>query len=167
LIKPIRLLPAFLSVGFWTMASRVLGLVRDVIMAALLGTGPVAQAFLIAFTLPNMFRRFFAEGAFNLAFVPMFAKKVEAGEDARSLRARRAVGARGRADRLRAGRAAGDALAGAGDGERVPRRRALRPGGGLRADRVSLHPVHLADRAAVGAAELAGAVRAGRPPRRS
>jgi putative peptidoglycan lipid II flippase len=82
LIKPIRLLPAFLSVGFWTMASRVLGLGRDVIMAALLGTGPVAQAFLIAFTLPNMFRRFFAEGAFNLAFVPMFAKKVEAGEDA-------------------------------------------------------------------------------------
>jgi putative peptidoglycan lipid II flippase len=81
-IAPIRLLPAFLSVGTWTMASRVLGLARDVIMAALLGTGPVAQAFLIAFTLPNMFRRFFAEGAFNLAFVPMFAKKVEGGEDA-------------------------------------------------------------------------------------
>jgi putative peptidoglycan lipid II flippase len=80
-IRPIRLLPAFLSVGTWTMASRVLGLARDVIMAALLGTGPVAQAFLIAFTLPNMFRRFFAEGAFNLAFVPMFAKRVEAGDD--------------------------------------------------------------------------------------
>ena len=41
----------------------------------------MAQAFLIAFTLPNMFRRFFAEGAFNIAFVPMFAKRVEAGED--------------------------------------------------------------------------------------
>ncbi len=81
-MAPIRLLPAFLSVGSWTMISRVLGLARDIIMAALLGTGPVAQAFLIAFTLPNMFRRFFAEGAFNLAFVPMFAKKVEAGEDA-------------------------------------------------------------------------------------
>ncbi len=80
----IRLLPAFLSVGSWTLVSRVLGLARDIIMAALLGTGPVAQAFLIAFTLPNMFRRFFAEGAFNLAFVPMFAKKVEAGEDAQS-----------------------------------------------------------------------------------
>jgi putative peptidoglycan lipid II flippase len=81
LIRPIRLLPAFLTVGAWTMASRVLGLTRDVLMAALLGTGPVAQAFLIAFTLPNMFRRFFAEGAFNMAFVPMFAKRVEAGED--------------------------------------------------------------------------------------
>ena len=82
MIRPIRLLPAFLSVGSWTMLSRVLGLLRDILMAAFLGTGPVAQAFLIAFTLPNMFRRFFAEGAFNLAFVPMFAKKVEAGEDA-------------------------------------------------------------------------------------
>jgi putative peptidoglycan lipid II flippase len=81
-IRPVRLLPAFLTVGGWTMASRVLGLVRDVIMAALLGTGPVAQAFIIAFTLPNMFRRFFAEGAFNMAFVPMFAKRLEAGEDA-------------------------------------------------------------------------------------
>ena len=42
----------------------------------------MAEAFLIAFSLPNMFRRFFAEGAFNMAFVPMFAKKLEAGEDA-------------------------------------------------------------------------------------
>ncbi len=82
--RGIRLLPAFLQVGSWTMISRVLGLARDVLMAAYLGTGPVAQAFLIAFTLPNMFRRFFAEGAFNLAFVPMFAKKVEAGDDAES-----------------------------------------------------------------------------------
>lgn len=80
--RPIRLLPAFLSVGAWTMLSRVLGLARDILMAAFLGTGPVAQAFLIAFTLPNMFRRFFAEGAFNLAFVPLFAKKLEGGEDA-------------------------------------------------------------------------------------
>lgn len=79
--RQIRLLPAFLAVGGWTMASRVLGLTRDILMATFLGTGPVAQAFLIAFTMPNMFRRFFAEGAFNLAFVPMFAKRVESGED--------------------------------------------------------------------------------------
>jgi putative peptidoglycan lipid II flippase len=83
LIRPIRLLPAFLTVGGWTMLSRILGLARDVLMAALLGAGPVAQAFLIAFTLPNMFRRFFAEGAFNIAFVPMFAKRLEGGEDAK------------------------------------------------------------------------------------
>ena len=79
--RPIRLLPAFLAVGGWTMMSRVLGLLRDILMASFHGTGPVAQAFLIAFTMPNMFRRFFAEGAFNLAFVPMFAKKVESGDD--------------------------------------------------------------------------------------
>ena len=78
---PIRLLPAFLTVGFWTMASRVLGLLRDVMLAALLGSGPVAQAFLVAFTLPNMFRRFFAEGAFNMAFVPMFSKRLEGGTE--------------------------------------------------------------------------------------
>jgi putative peptidoglycan lipid II flippase len=101
-IKPIRLLPAFLSVGTWTMASRVLGLARDVIMAALLGTGPVAQAFLIAFTLPNMFRRFFAEGAFNLAFVPMFAKKRRGRRGRGPLRLGRALGARDAADRLHA-----------------------------------------------------------------
>jgi putative peptidoglycan lipid II flippase len=81
-MKPIRLVSSFLTVGGWTLASRGVGFVRDVMMAAYLGTGPVAEAFLIAFSLPNMFRRFFAEGAFNMAFVPLFAKKLEAGEDA-------------------------------------------------------------------------------------
>ena len=77
-----RMLGGFLTVGFWTLMSRVLGFVRDVMIAAFLGTGPAAQAFIVAFSLPNMFRRFFAEGAFNMAFVPMFSKKLEAGDDA-------------------------------------------------------------------------------------
>lgn len=81
-MKPIRLMRGFLTVGSWTLLSRVVGFARDVMMAAYLGAGPVAEAFLIAFSLPNMFRRFFAEGAFNMAFVPMFAKKLEGGEDA-------------------------------------------------------------------------------------
>ncbi|MFD2174444.1 murein biosynthesis integral membrane protein MurJ [Rhodobacter lacus] len=81
-MKPIRLVRGFLTVGGWTFGSRLLGFVRDMMMAAYLGSGPVAEAFLVAFSLPNMFRRFFAEGAFNMAFVPMFAKKVESGEDA-------------------------------------------------------------------------------------
>ncbi len=72
----------FLTVGAWTLLSRVAGFARDMMMAAYLGAGPVAEAFLVAFSLPNMFRRFFAEGAFNMAFVPMFAKKLEGGEDA-------------------------------------------------------------------------------------
>jgi putative peptidoglycan lipid II flippase len=81
-MKPIRLVRGFLTVGSWTLLSRIAGFIRDVMMAAYLGTGPVAEAFLVAFTLPNMFRRFFAEGAFNTAFVPLFSKKLEADEDA-------------------------------------------------------------------------------------
>ncbi|MFD1913886.1 murein biosynthesis integral membrane protein MurJ [Halodurantibacterium flavum] len=81
-MRPIRLVSGFLTVGGWTLLSRVVGFIRDMMMAAYLGTGPVAEAFFVAFSLPNMFRRFFAEGAFNMAFVPMFAKKYEAGEDA-------------------------------------------------------------------------------------
>ncbi|WP_050526219.1 murein biosynthesis integral membrane protein MurJ [Pseudorhodobacter aquimaris] len=80
-MKPIRLVSGFLTVGGWTLASRFLGFARDVMIAATLGTGPVAQAFIIAFSLPNMFRRFFAEGAFNTAFVPIFSKKLESGDD--------------------------------------------------------------------------------------
>ncbi|WP_407495194.1 murein biosynthesis integral membrane protein MurJ [Pseudooceanicola sp. MF1-13] len=83
-MKPIRLIRGFLTVGVWTLASRVLGFARDIMFAALLGAGPAAEAFVVAFSLPNMFRRFFAEGAFNMAFVPQFAKRVEAGEDAKT-----------------------------------------------------------------------------------
>jgi putative peptidoglycan lipid II flippase len=75
--SPIRLLRGFATVGGWTLVSRVLGFVRDILIAAFLGAGPVAEAFFVAFRLPNMFRRFFAEGAFNMAFVPLFAKKLE------------------------------------------------------------------------------------------
>lgn len=80
--RAFRLLPAFMTVGMWTLASRVLGFVRDILIAAFLGAGPVAEAFFVAFALPNMFRRFFAEGAFNAAFVPLFSKKVEADDGA-------------------------------------------------------------------------------------
>lgn len=81
-MKPIRLISSVLTVGGWTLLSRGAGFARDVMMAAYLGAGPAAEAFLVAFSLPNMFRRFFAEGAFNMAFVPMYAKKLEGGEDA-------------------------------------------------------------------------------------
>ena len=68
---------AFATVSGMTMISRVTGLVREIMIAALLGSGPIAQAFFVAFRFPNMFRRFFAEGAFNMAFVPMFARTLE------------------------------------------------------------------------------------------
>lgn len=69
----------FFSVGSATMASRVLGFVREALIANTLGTGPVADAFYAAFRFPNLFRRLFAEGAFNSAFVPLFAKELETG----------------------------------------------------------------------------------------
>ena len=67
------MLRSVMTVGGWTMASRVLGFVRDMLMAALIGAGPVADAFFVANKLPNLFRRLFGEGAFNAAFVPEFA----------------------------------------------------------------------------------------------
>ena len=81
-MRQISLMRSIVTVGGWTLLSRGAGFVRDIMMAAYLGAGPVADAFNVAFSLPNMFRRFFAEGAFNMAFVPMFAKKLEGGEDA-------------------------------------------------------------------------------------
>lgn len=73
------LVSKFLSVGSATMASRILGFGREALMAAALGAGPVADAFYAAFRFPNLFRRLFAEGAFNAAFVPLFAKEIEGG----------------------------------------------------------------------------------------
>ena len=64
------MLRGMLTVGGWTMASRVLGFARDMLIAALLGAGPIADAFFVALKLPNLFRRLFGEGAFNAAFVP-------------------------------------------------------------------------------------------------
>ncbi|MEX2642849.1 MAG: murein biosynthesis integral membrane protein MurJ [Acetobacterales bacterium] len=76
------LLRSIATVGGYTLASRVLGFARDVLMAAALGAGPVADAFFVAFKLPNFFRRLFAEGAFNAAFIPLFAGRLAAeGED--------------------------------------------------------------------------------------
>ncbi|NVN01050.1 MULTISPECIES: murein biosynthesis integral membrane protein MurJ [Asaia] len=65
-----------ITVGGWTMLSRILGLVRDQLLAAFLGAGPVQDAYQIAFRLPNMFRRLFGEGAFNAAFVPLFTERL-------------------------------------------------------------------------------------------
>src|ERR1051325_1934074 len=65
------------TVGGWTLVSRVTGFVRDIVMAAILGAGPIADAFLVAFRLPNHFRAIFAEGAFAAAFVPAYARRLQ------------------------------------------------------------------------------------------
>src|SRR6201993_1998076 len=62
-----------LTVGGYTLLSRITGFLRDIMLAAFLGAGPVADAFFVAFRLPNHFRAIFAEGAFNAAFVPAYA----------------------------------------------------------------------------------------------
>ncbi len=72
-----RLLRSSAVVGGFTMISRVLGLIRDMLMAARLGAGEVTDAFFQAFQFPNLFRRIFAEGAFNAAFIPLYAGKLE------------------------------------------------------------------------------------------
>lgn len=79
------MLRGMLTIGAWTMGSRILGFVRDIVIAAVLGAGPVADAFFVALKLPNLFRRMFGEGAFNAAFVPAFAGMlaVEGAEAAR------------------------------------------------------------------------------------
>ncbi|HAD24288.1 MAG TPA: lipid II flippase MurJ, partial [Alphaproteobacteria bacterium] len=86
------LLRSAMTVGAATMLSRVLGFVRDILMAAMVGAGPVADAFFVAFKLPNLFRRLFAEGAFNAAFIPLFSGRLESrGEVAARLFAERVL----------------------------------------------------------------------------
>ncbi len=63
-----------LTVGGYTLLSRLTGFFRDIMLAAILGAGPVADAFFVAFRLPNHFRAIFAEGAFNAAFIPAYAR---------------------------------------------------------------------------------------------
>jgi putative peptidoglycan lipid II flippase len=78
-----KLYRAFATVGGLTLISRIFGFLRDILIAATLGSGTVADAFFVAFRFPNLFRRLFGEGAFNSAFIPLFAKRLEGeGPDA-------------------------------------------------------------------------------------
>jgi putative peptidoglycan lipid II flippase len=71
------MLRGLLTVGGWTIASRVSGFFRDVLLGAVLGAGSIADAFVIAFRLPNHFRAIFGEGAFNSAYVPAYSRALE------------------------------------------------------------------------------------------
>src|SRR5271170_1427777 len=75
-----------LTVGGYTLLSRLTGFFRDVMLAAIIGAGPVADAFFVAFRLPNHFRAIFAEGAFNAAFIPAYARiRTQGGPEAAKL----------------------------------------------------------------------------------
>jgi putative peptidoglycan lipid II flippase len=75
--RTVHLVRSIATVGSLTLVSRLMGFVRDILIAALLGAGPLADAFFVAFKLPNFLRRLFAEGAFNAGFLPMFARILE------------------------------------------------------------------------------------------
>ena len=66
-----NLTKSIFTVGGYTIISRLLGFVRDIMIANFLGAGMFADAFFVAFRFPNLFRRLFAEGAFSAAFVPI------------------------------------------------------------------------------------------------
>ena len=66
--------------GFFTLISRILGYLRDLLIAIYLGSGPIADAFFVAFRIPNTFRRLFSEGTFNAAFVPSYSSELLLGK---------------------------------------------------------------------------------------
>src|SRR5512139_3441873 len=71
---PMNLLKALAAVSSMTLLSRILGFVRDTIIARVFGAGLLTDAFFVAFRIPNLLRRLFAEGAFSQAFVPILAE---------------------------------------------------------------------------------------------
>src|SRR5690606_13168947 len=77
--RPRSLLRSSLLTGSMTMTSRVLGLIRDIVLASVLGAGGAMDAFAIAQKIPNFFRRLFAEGAFSQAFIPVLSEYREKG----------------------------------------------------------------------------------------
>jgi len=66
--------------SFYTLISRISGYLRDILIAIFLGSGPVADAFFVAFRIPNTFRRLFGEGSFNAAFIPSYSKELVKGK---------------------------------------------------------------------------------------
>ena len=62
--------------SFFTLISRLTGYLRDILIAIFLGAGPIADAFFVAFRIPNTFRRLFSEGTFNAAFVPSYSSEL-------------------------------------------------------------------------------------------
>src|SRR5262245_40014270 len=80
-----NLLRALATVSSFTLLSRILGYVRDFFIARVFGAGLATDAFFVAFKIPNLLRRLFAEGAFSQAFVPILAEHRNRGEDTKAL----------------------------------------------------------------------------------
>jgi len=85
-LPPVSLIKSVSTVSLWTLASRVTGLARELLVAAAFGASAMTDAFNVAFRIPNLFRRLFAEGAFSQAFVPVLAaSKARDGEESTKL----------------------------------------------------------------------------------
>ena len=76
MVASMALFRSIVTLGGYTLVSRILGFARDILIADVLGAGMIADAFFVAFKFPNFFRRLFAEGAFNAAFVPLYAGRL-------------------------------------------------------------------------------------------
>jgi len=81
-----KFIKAMATVGGLTFLSRILGFIRDTLTAIIMGAGPLADAFFVALKLPNLFRRISAEGAFSVAFIPLFSQSIEQDGKDESLR---------------------------------------------------------------------------------
>lgn len=81
-----KLIKAMMTVAGFTLISRLLGFARDMMTAIVIGAGPLSDAFFVALKLPNLFRRITAEGAFSVAFIPMFSQSIEKDGKEESLR---------------------------------------------------------------------------------
>ena len=75
-----NLIKSTTTFSFFTLISRIFGYARDLLLAIYLGSGPVADAFFVAFRIPNTFRRLFSEGTFNAAFVPSYSSELATGK---------------------------------------------------------------------------------------
>ena len=81
-----KLIKAMATVAGMTLLSRILGFIRDILTATIMGAGPLADAFFVALKLPNLFRRISAEGAFSVAFIPLFSETIEKEGEKEALR---------------------------------------------------------------------------------
>src|SRR2546425_12049590 len=86
-----QMLKSSSAMGAATMSSRVLGMVREMVYAGFMGDGWVASAFVLAYTIPNLFRRLLGEGALTAAFIPIFKEKEKIAGEAEMWRAANAV----------------------------------------------------------------------------
>ena len=79
-----NLIKSISTFSFFTIISRLLGYLRDILIAVFLGTGVLADAFFVAFRIPNTFRRLFSEGTFNAAFVPSYSSLLNKKKEAQN-----------------------------------------------------------------------------------